>query len=220
MELKFEGPTKPEVSFSASLVRQALERVLGSAQFQKSPGLSRLLRFLVEHHLTDEGDLKETFVGHALYGRALTYDPKADSVVRVNASRLRTRLIRYYEEHPEEKLLIELRPGSYIPLFRTISQSRAPALKLISKVLDLPESRIEAAPEVFPSVPEVSLPTVPPSPARDTNSTRRRGLVWVGVAALVVACVLFFVRTRRPQAAGSTENAWMLDRISSLGGEQ
>jgi hypothetical protein len=99
-------------------IRTALSHVISSRTFQASPGLARLLTFLVEEELSGHSDrLKETYVGHALYGRPATYDPKLDSVVRVNASRLRRRLLDYHAEHPSACPRIVLRPGSYLPLY-------------------------------------------------------------------------------------------------------
>lgn len=99
-------------------IRTALSHIISSRIFQASPGLSRLLTFLIEEDLSGHGDrLKETYVGHALYGRSATYDPKLDSVVRVNANRLRRRLLDYHAEHPSTCPRIVLRPGSYLPLY-------------------------------------------------------------------------------------------------------
>src|SRR5882724_9773281 len=101
-----------------SQIRAALSAILSSPVFQASPGLGRLLTFLVEEDLSNHTDyLKETYVGHKLYRRPASYDPKFDSVVRVNANRLRSRLLEYYAENPTVSPHITIRPGSYIPLF-------------------------------------------------------------------------------------------------------
>src|SRR5436853_7368083 len=63
--------------------REELERVLSSACFARSEGLSRLLRFLVERHLEGrDNELKESLIGVEVYGRRPDYDPKLDSTVR------------------------------------------------------------------------------------------------------------------------------------------
>ena len=101
-----------------SQIRAALSAILSSAAFEASPGLSRLLAFLVEEDLSNRADnLKETYIGHVLYRRPATYDPKLDSIVRVSANRLRSRLLEYYAENPTNSLRIALRPGSYVPTY-------------------------------------------------------------------------------------------------------
>ena len=84
-----------QVSGNAPL--EELERVLSSACFARSQGLSRLLRFLVERQLEGrEGELKESLIGIEVYGRRPDYDPKLDSTVRSEMARLRSRLAKYY----------------------------------------------------------------------------------------------------------------------------
>lgn len=77
--------------------REELERVLSSSCFARSEGLSRLLRFLVERQLEGKGnELKESLIGVQVYGRNPDYDPKLDSTVRSEMTRLRARLEKYY----------------------------------------------------------------------------------------------------------------------------
>ncbi len=100
--------------------REELERVLSSACFVRSEGLSRLLRFLVERHLEGrESELKESIIGVEVYGRRPDYDPRRDSTVRSEVARLRARLSQYYEtEGRQDALTIELPKGGYLPVFR------------------------------------------------------------------------------------------------------
>jgi hypothetical protein len=100
--------------------RQELERVLGSACFTRSEGLSRLLRFLVERQLQGRGgELKESTIGVEVYGRKPDYDPRRDSTVRSEAKRLRALLTKYYgTEGSHNLLVIELPKGGYLPCFR------------------------------------------------------------------------------------------------------
>jgi TolB-like protein len=100
--------------------REALERVLSSGCFARSEGLSRLLRYLVERQLEGkESELKETLIGVEVYGRKPDYDPKLDSTVRSEMTRLRARLTKYYStEGSQDSLVIGLPKGSYVPNFR------------------------------------------------------------------------------------------------------
>jgi TolB-like protein len=106
---------------------EELERVLSSACFTRSEGLSRLLRFLVERQLEGRGgELKESLIGVEVYGRSPDYDPKLDSTVRSEVVRLRARLSKYYStEGIRDPLVIELPKGSYVPSVRRPASTRA-----------------------------------------------------------------------------------------------
>ena len=82
--------------------------------------MSKLLRFLVEKQLEGrESDLKESIIGVEVFGRKPGYDSKVDSTVRTEASRLRTRLSKYYStEGVQDPVVIELPKGGYVPVFR------------------------------------------------------------------------------------------------------
>ena len=97
--LKGKGILKPMATaqINQQAARDELERVLSSACFARSEGLSRLLRFLVERQLEGrEGELKESTIGVEVYGRMPDYDPRRDSTVRSEVARLRARLSQYY----------------------------------------------------------------------------------------------------------------------------
>lgn len=111
---------------------EELERVLSSACFARSEGLSRLLRFLVERQLEGrESELKESLIGVEVYGRRPDYDPKQDSTVRSEVARLRARLTKYYAtEGVPDSLIIELPKGGYVPRFRQVEAlSGQPAVR-------------------------------------------------------------------------------------------
>ncbi|MGH7709968.1 MAG: TolB family protein, partial [Gemmatimonadaceae bacterium] len=99
----------------------ALERVLSSAAFHGAERSSALLRFVVDQTLAGSGDrLKEYSIGVAALGRSASFDPRIDPIVRAEASRLRTRLERYYAtDGRADPVVISLPKGSYIPQFRT-----------------------------------------------------------------------------------------------------
>ena len=100
-------------------VREELGRVLSSTEFGRSARQSRLLRFLVDRHLEGrESELKESTIAVEVFGRRPDYDPKQDSTVRSEASRLRARLSKYYAgEGSRDPLVIELPKGGYVPVF-------------------------------------------------------------------------------------------------------
>src|SRR6185436_15374189 len=93
-------------------VKEALACVLAAAAFQRADRQSGLLRYLVEAHL-GKLEVKESLIALEFYGRK-DYDPHADSLVRVEMSKLRQRLAKYYEtEGAADPLRLEIPKGGY-----------------------------------------------------------------------------------------------------------
>jgi len=107
------------VGLSYSEIWNALDRVRRSQTMRSCHRLIQLLTFVVDATLKGEaGHLKETTIGVFVFGRAPDYDPKADTIVRSQARRLRARLKQYYQsEGSLDPLLIEIPLGRYIPVF-------------------------------------------------------------------------------------------------------
>jgi len=103
-----------------SASREQLERILGSVTFRQVDRLKRFLRFTVEEALAGRGtQLKEYVIGVQVFDKDSSFDPRADPIVRVQARRLRARLVRYYrEEGGADALVIELPKGGYAPVFK------------------------------------------------------------------------------------------------------
>lgn len=115
-------------------VREQLQRLVSCPQLGHSGTLTKLLRFVVEETLEGRGDqLKESRLGlEVLDRRADSYDPAADPIVRVQMGRLRAKLRSYYARDGEnDRVLIEVPTGTYIPSFRTreANAGRAPDLE-------------------------------------------------------------------------------------------
>ncbi len=104
---------------SAGAVRSELDRILKSRAFVHSHRMRRFLQFVVEECLSgQQSRLKEYLIGLEVFNRMEQFDPRIDSIVRVEARRLRSKLEEYYQtEGREAELRIELRKGSYVPLF-------------------------------------------------------------------------------------------------------
>ena len=100
-------------------IREELSRVLMSRQFADSPRLSKFLTYIVEKTLAEEtGQIKEYSIGPAVFGRPPDFDPRLDTIVRVQASKLRGRLSEYYAgEGAANTVKIRLPRGSYVPTF-------------------------------------------------------------------------------------------------------
>jgi len=105
----------------ATAVREQLARIVNSPGFISSARLSRFLTHIVNRTLDGDLDcLKEFSVAMEVFDRSSDYDPNIDAIVRVQAGRLRTKLKAYYDEGTgkNDPVLIALRPGSYVPIFR------------------------------------------------------------------------------------------------------
>jgi tetratricopeptide (TPR) repeat protein len=116
--MKREPPSAASLAPPAEQVEFALARIEHSAAFRGSPRHRKLLCHLVRRVLANDlAALKESVIAVEAFGRpAASFDPKLDTIVRVEARRLRTRLAGYYRaEGRDAPLRIELPVGSYIP---------------------------------------------------------------------------------------------------------
>lgn len=106
-------------------ILQHLANVLESRRFASAERNAGFLRCVVEKALAGRTEeIKETVIAMEVYGRSAGYDPKSDSIVRVEASRLRQKLRLYYEgEGPDSPIRIHLPSGSYIPRFERIERT-------------------------------------------------------------------------------------------------
>ena len=79
------------------LIRSCTSKIVASPLFANADRLRRFLLFCVEHVLEERTDrLKETLIGMEVFDRGSAFDPRQDSIVRVDARRLRLKLEEYY----------------------------------------------------------------------------------------------------------------------------
>jgi hypothetical protein len=99
--------------------RAELEAVLQSPQFRRAPTLAHLLSYLCDKLFAGEAhQIKEYSVGLEVFHRPASFDQNADSIVRVQANRLRKRLAEYYAgEGSSHPLQITIPVGQYVPRF-------------------------------------------------------------------------------------------------------
>ena len=96
----YVGVTMPErmvpVTEGAQNLAQ-IEKLLSSHTLHGSESLCKLLRYLASHSLDHPGlSPKEYQIATEVFGRQKDFDPHLDSMVRVQAGRLRTKLTEYY----------------------------------------------------------------------------------------------------------------------------
>jgi adenylate cyclase len=135
----------------ATAVREQLARIVNSSGFISSARLSRFLTHVVNR--TIEGDLdslKEFSVAMEVFDRSSDYDPNIDAIVRVQARRLRAKLKAYYEEGAgtNDPVLIGLRPGNYMPIFRWLDPQRLKQREQIGSTIEPDPASVAVLPFV------------------------------------------------------------------------
>ena len=153
------------------LEREALDRLLASGVLARSPNLEKILVYLCTKYFDGESmSIKEYHIATEALGRAESFDPKKDSIVRVEIHRLRRRLREYYESVPAESLCIVIPEKAYVPEFRERQE------ETVAQPVELPSAEIPAA-----------VPIAAPAGGR---------LVWFAIALLTAFAGLFWWATR------------------------
>ncbi|HEV8688877.1 MAG TPA: tetratricopeptide repeat protein [Ideonella sp.] len=140
--MKREDRPDLQLALPPEQVELALARIEHSHAFRNSPRHRALLRHLVAHALAGNlAALKETVIAIEVFGRpAASFDPKLDSIVRVEARRLRARLADYYRtpDGRQAPLRIELPVGSYVPAIAP-TETTPPSPDVTRRARDLVE---------------------------------------------------------------------------------
>jgi TolB-like protein len=101
-------------------IKDALARVIASADFARSARQVRFLKFLVAEFLAGRADkIKGYSIGVEVFDKDESFNPESDTIVRVYAGRLRRMLETYYlTEGKADPVIIEVPKGGYAPAFR------------------------------------------------------------------------------------------------------
>jgi hypothetical protein len=144
-----------------------IERILQSRVLHGSESLRNLLRYLANHSLEHPSAApKEYQIATEVFGRSEDFDPHVDSMVRVQAGRLRTKLAEYYSaEGASDPIVVEMPKGTYALTF-----AERPPVNPVS---------------VSSKDPKFSAP--PAEPARQSKSNLPFSVRWI--AALVVCSI-------------------------------
>jgi hypothetical protein len=115
----------------AELCLLEIERLLNSRTLHGSESLCKLLRYLADQALKHPGSaLKEYQIATEVFGRPADFDPHLDSLVRVQAGRLRAKIAEYYgSEGTEDPIIVELPKGSYSMAFHPATVSTKTILR-------------------------------------------------------------------------------------------
>lgn len=180
---QFENLPRLEVEQKAAEIEptkklEQLERVLHSQTLAGSESLRGLLQYVVLKALGDQAThLKEYTIATEVFGRSGDFDARTDSVVRVQAKRLRAKLQEYYEtEGKSDKIVIEIPKGHYSVTFSSARNVQAADIA--------PNTQIET-----------SQAAAIPSPHIDRYKTWRIALI-PAVVVLAIAVVVLTVSNR------------------------
>jgi adenylate cyclase len=108
-----------EQAVSTGAVRAELARILGSPRFDASERNRHFLAHVVEEALAGRSErIKAYTIATEVFGRDPRFDPQLDSIVRIEAGRLRRSLERYYlTDGRASRLRIDIPRGGYAPVF-------------------------------------------------------------------------------------------------------
>jgi hypothetical protein len=101
-------------------INTQIEKLANSPALHGSESLCKLLRYIAKHALDHPGaSLKEYQIATEVFGRADDFDPQVDSMVRVQAGRLRAKLAEYYssEAAADDPVWVDLPKGTYVLSF-------------------------------------------------------------------------------------------------------
>src|SRR5262245_52257108 len=109
-----------EAPQSREAILEQARKITTSTLFENAGRSRELLNYLVREAVSGRADLlKEYTIGSEGLGRGDCFDPRTDTIVRAEASRLRSRLERYYAaEGKADPLVIVLPKGSYVLEFQ------------------------------------------------------------------------------------------------------
>jgi hypothetical protein len=157
-----------------------VERLVNSHTLHGSEALCKLLRYLADYAIKHPGvALKEYQIATEVFGRPAGFDPHLDSLVRVQAGRLRAKIAEYYaSEGGNDPLIVELRKGAYTLAFHSAISPAGPILAHDREA----ESTIATAPD------------------RDRSLTWKVGL---GVLLALVILAIAWLFLRAPSATGT-----------------
>ena len=96
-----------------------IDKLANSHALHGSESLCKLLRYLAKHALDHPGvSIKEYQIATEVFARSSDFDPQLDSMVRVQAGRLRVKLAEYYNsDGVEDPVVVELPRGTYVLSF-------------------------------------------------------------------------------------------------------
>ena len=134
------GPVSPEQ------VSRQLGRMLAAETFERADRVSRFLEFVVEQALQGKADeLKQYVIALEVFDKPPSFDPCTDPIVRVQARRLREKILEYYGgEGRLDPVWIGLAPIGYQPRF----ELRSPPAEGVMAAATTASERYDGRPRI------------------------------------------------------------------------
>jgi len=109
----------PFRAISTREIQAELSRIFISGAFTNADRMKRFLKYVVDQSLHGkDDDFSEYCIGLRVYDRDDNFDPRLDSIVRVDAARLRSKLKEFYDsEGKGSSMRIEIPKGGYKATF-------------------------------------------------------------------------------------------------------
>jgi len=100
-------------------VRAQIERIVACQEFDASERNRRFLQYVVAETLAGRTErIKAYSIATSVFGREASFDPQTDPIIRIEASRLRRSLERYYlTAGKHDPVRVTIPKGSYVPTF-------------------------------------------------------------------------------------------------------
>ncbi len=132
-------------------VRAQLMRILESADFDASDRNRRFLGYVVEETLSGRSALIKAYtIATSVFDRGADFDPQLDSIVRIEAGRLRRSLDNYYlREGADDPVRIVIPKGTYVPTFQSGGASSPKADTLAIDPQKLWKRKYRHGPTIF-----------------------------------------------------------------------
>jgi hypothetical protein len=178
--------------------KREFQTLLASGIFDRAPNLSQVLTYVCEKYFEGAAEqIKEYNIAVEALGRPAGFDQKRDSIVRVEAHRLRKRLREYYEaDGAGHSVRIDIPPGQYAPTFVHQISHRTPA-PVVAAAAPQPQevappnptwSDVQTISPIHEPLPFSAPPLLLESPAKKDRSG-----VWIAVSLAVVVISSMFV---------------------------
>jgi len=186
-----------------------LDTILASGIFSRAPNLAELLKYICQKYFEGAAEeIKEYNIAVEAFGRPPEFDQKRDSIVRVEAHRLRKRLKDYYGgEGASHRVRIEIPSGQYTPRFVSAPDATD------ASAVPLPEPPFEPVParQAMPEPPLLSANApalrLPASAPPTRNRFRWRAAALVALVAVVLVSLYLFLSLRRAPARSAAASA-------------
>lgn len=119
-----------------------IDRLLADPRFQSPERNRSFLRFIATEFFEGRAEaIKAYAIAVDVFGRPANFDPSADPIVRIEATRLRAALTQYYDVHGSDTgIRIDLPRGRYVPVFTRMTPGDMSSLPAETPEPDMADS--------------------------------------------------------------------------------